>query len=242
MEADRVKAISNSKLATLGEMASGMAHEINNPLAILLSRVTIMKEQLERAEYGKIKDGLTRTEDTIFRISKIIKGLKTFSRNAEKDPFLSTPIKTIIEDTLELCRQKFSKEQVELKLNLIPDVTIDCRASQITQVLVNLINNAYDAIHKENGAWIEIDVIEMIDTVTISVTDSGKGIPADVAEKIMQPFFTTKEVGKGTGLGLSISKGIIEDHQGHLTLDRHHANTRFVIEIPINLNELEKAA
>ena len=104
---------------------------------------------------------------------------------------------------------------------------------QVEQVILNLLNNAIDAIELNETKWVKIDFLKKETSIIISVTDSGKGIPDDIVEKIMQPFYSTKETGKGTGLGLSISKGIIENHKGTLTYDGSIGNTRFLIELPL---------
>lgn len=109
---------------------------------------------------------------------------------------------------------------------------LNCRGVQISQVLLNLLNNAFDAIELLPEKWIKLDAMKMEDTIVIHVTDSGHGIPEEEREKIFQPFYTTKPIGKGTGLGLSLSRKIVQDHKGTLTLDTNSAHTRFVIKIP----------
>jgi signal transduction histidine kinase len=109
---------------------------------------------------------------------------------------------------------------------------VDCSATQITQVLINLVNNAHDAIKNLKEKWIEIAVNDSDHYVEISITDSGPGIPAGIKEKIMQPFFTTKAVGQGTGLGLSLSKSIIDSHKGFLLIDDNCPHTKFTILLP----------
>jgi signal transduction histidine kinase len=104
---------------------------------------------------------------------------------------------------------------------------------QIAQVLLNLIRNSCDAIERGAEKWIRIAVTRLPDSIEISVSDSGRGIPENVREKIFQPFFTTKEVGRGTGLGLSVSKGIVEAHGGTITLDTKSTHTRFVVTLPL---------
>ena len=103
-------------------------------------------------------------------------------------------------------------------------------------MLLNILNNSFDAIQSLPTKWIRIDVFSADDRLQLSVTDSGQGIPREVSDRMHEPFFTTKDVGKGTGLGLSISKGIIEDHDGSLTYDRKSPHTRFVIELPAVIN------
>jgi C4-dicarboxylate-specific signal transduction histidine kinase len=226
----------NAKLASLGEMASGIAHEINNPLAVIHSRTLQLKRQIDRNQYDPeaFKENLQKINITVDRIAKIIRGLKSFSRNADEDEFVAVPMSTIIENTLELCSEKFRNRNVLLKVDPIPDITIDCRESQLVQVLLNLLMNGFDAVENLEDRWVHISFkLVKKGAVSILVTDSGTGIPEAIAQNIMQPFYTTKEVGKGTGLGLSISKGIINNHRGEIYLDRKCMQTRFVIDLPI---------
>lgn len=234
LEFERGKAIGAAKMASLGEMAGGIAHEINNPLAIIHGKAMQLRNAASRGDIKGEQVILVaeKIEQTAMRISKIIKGLRTFSRNADADPFTACSVPSIIDDTLELCRERFRSHDVEVRLESIPAIAIDCRAAQISQVLLNLLNNAFDAVRSLPERWIEISVVLGKNDLSIIVTDSGQGIPPAIAEKIMEPFFTTKEVGKGTGLGLSIAKGIVEDHGGTLTLDAGHPNTRFIVKLP----------
>lgn len=234
LETTKAKSLASAKLASLGEMAGGVAHEINNPLAIISMNAAQLKELIDDPEVTKdeLKLFVEKIQKTTMRIDRIVKGLKSFARGGELDPFISTSIKSIIENTLELCSEKLKKHTVELRLKNIIDVSVECRESQIGQVLLNLISNGVDAIDKQQDKWIEVELKDLDGYIVLDVTDSGKGIPDEVAEKIMQPFFTTKDVGKGTGLGLSISKGIIESHKGRFRLDRKCANTKFSILLP----------
>lgn len=223
-----------SKMSSLGEMAGGIAHEINNPLAIIHGKAGLLKDLLEdesvsRDQLKVVTEGL---EDTVLRISKIIRGLRSFARDGEDDPFYPTFLKQIISDCLEFGRERFKAAGIDLIIGEIPEnLEISCRSTQIVQVLINLLNNAYQAIDKNEKKWIKIEVEDHGESVVIAVVDSGDGIPPEIREKIMQPFFTTKEIGKGTGLGLSISKGIVESHKGEFFLDVKSKNTRFCLKL-----------
>lgn len=134
---------------------------------------------------------------------------------------------------MEFCKTRFYNYGVELILaDIDEDLEIECRIIQIEQVLLNLLNNSFDAAQKSEEKWIRVEAIEFGDYIDIKVVDSGPRIPEEVADKIMQPFFTTKELGKGTGLGLSISTGIMKNHKGGLFLDRTASNTTFVMRLP----------
>jgi len=227
--------IQNGKMAALGEMASGIAHEVNNPLTVIIG---VSGSLLRKVKAGSVENTVVLTELEKIqkmgdRISKIIKGLKTFSRDGRNDQFEKSSIKHIVEESLELCNTRLKNHGIELRNKIEKDIVVDCRASQIEQVIINLVNNAHDAIQDRDEKWIEMDARDVDGKLILTVTDSGPGIPQAMREKIMQPFFTTKEVGKGTGLGLSISSGIIKSHLGKLEIDTNCPNTRFVLTIPL---------
>lgn len=230
----QAQAVQAGKMATLGEMASGVAHEINNPLAVISGRVALMKKRFggeSEAEKKSLID-LDKIETQVGRITKIVNGLRTFARSSAKDPKVPNSMKKIVEDSVELVVERYLKSEVLLEVVPFEDVEVSCRQIEISQVLVNLLNNAFDAVSSLEVKWIKLSIETDQTKLQIRVTDSGEGIPPEVVEKIMHPFFTTKEIGKGTGLGLSISKGIIEDHGGTIDYNPQSANTQFVIHLP----------
>ena len=234
LEESRSQLLLTSKMSALGEMAGGVAHEINTPLAVIQMRTDEIMDGLNEGslEPETLKNALHAIDTTVKRIAKIVSGLKTFARDGRKDPMIPTSIAKMVEDTFGLCKEKFYTHGVNLKYIAVADTEIDCRSGEIVQVLLNLLNNAYDAISELPEKWIKVELKDEADFISICVTDSGTGISAEVQQKLMQPFFTTKEVGKGTGLGLSISRGIVESHHGQLVLDSSAANTRFLIRLP----------
>ncbi len=225
----------NSKMASLGEMAGGIAHEINNPLAIIQGKAVQLLRSLEndKFEKDKLQTDIYKIIATVKRITAIINSLKSITRNSSGDSKQLVAMKTIIEVVLELSRDRFKHSNVALECNIAQDAQIMCRPSEIEQVVLNLINNSLDAVLHLEEKWVRIEVIEKNLNIQVIVTDSGFGIPEQVLEKLMQPFFTTKEVGKGTGLGLSISKGIVSAHDGKLYYNKQSPRTSFIIEIPI---------
>lgn len=230
-----VKAAHSSKMSSLGEMAAGMAHEINNPLTIIngkVYRILKMMESGANLDRAKIAEDLRKTSDTVQRISKIVKGLSSYSRNSERDEMITARLVTIFDDTVDLCRARFEHHQIEVRVICAPEIELLCRPSQISQVLMNLLINAFDAVVELPQKWIELKAVLTGTSLEITVTDSGHGISKEVQDKIFQPFYTTKAVGKGTGLGLSISSGICQEHHGELKYDPTFANTRFIIELP----------
>jgi C4-dicarboxylate-specific signal transduction histidine kinase len=225
----------SSKMVALGEMAAGIAHEINNPLAIIQARAALLKEQSRKGSLSPLatQEGCEQIMAVVQRISKIVKGLRSFAREEKDGQWQKASFSELVEDTLAFCRERFKDGGVDLRIQPIPlDSQMDCRPVQISQVLLNLLNNAYDAVLPLAEKWIEIAFETRSDQVQISVCDSGFGVGREVREKIFQPFFTSKPAGSGTGLGLSVSKGIIDSHGGSLALDASSPHTRFVITLP----------
>ena len=229
-----VQLLESSRLVSLGEMAGGIAHEINTPLAIIQLKASQLRRLFESDRLTKETSisFLKQIEDTCKKISEIIIGLRTFSRDGSADEFQPWSLNKILEGTVSLCQERFKSNGVDLSVEKFNDLEIKCRPVQIGQVLLNLLNNAFDAIENRTEKWVKIGIQETEKSIDISITDCGLGIPTEIANKLMQPFYTTKGVGKGTGLGLSISKGIIESHGGTFILDRSAQNTRFVIQLP----------
>jgi len=224
------------KMATLGEMAAGIAHEINNPLAIIKTASQQMTSSLKRNDFNleKFTKSIEKINQTTDRIAKIIRGISFFSTSSKDHQFMSESIYNIIDDTIALCSEKFKVNNVELRYNCpenIKNILIDCRAVEISQVLLNLFNNAFDAIEMLDPKWIELNIVNKEKSIMISVTDCGMGISQEQQEKILTPFYTTKSCGKGTGLGLSIIQKIIDSHGGKFWIDHECTNTRFVFEI-----------
>jgi C4-dicarboxylate-specific signal transduction histidine kinase len=235
IELQRAKLISSSKMAALGEMAAGIAHEVNNPLAIIAGKTDLLLQRLESGitpSSEQLKDSLAKISVAAMRASKIITSLKSLSRNAEQDPMVNLKFEDVLQEALGLCSEKFKLNGIDIRLSLSSGAYIRVRSTQVAQIITNLLNNAFDAVLPLEEKWIEIKVIKMVNKIKVLFIDSGHGIPHELQSKLMQPFFTTKEVGRGTGLGLSISRGIAEEHGGDLYFDPTHANTCFVLELP----------
>ncbi|MFY7992536.1 MAG: ATP-binding protein [Bacteriovoracaceae bacterium] len=241
LEAQQAKAHYSAKLASLGEMAASIAHEINNPLAIIQGSAEQLMRGYEKESITKERQeqSVKKIIGTTERISKIVRSLKTLSRNGDKDPFKDFYLKDVIDDCLEITRQNLQEKKIKLIVTpIIPDLKIFGQQVQISQVLMNLINNAYHAIENSpDEKWIRIELNKYDHYIELHISDSGAGIPEVIREKIMEPFFTTKDVGKGTGLGLSISKAIIENHGGTLKLDEEAKNTTFTITLPVSVKD-----
>jgi PAS domain S-box-containing protein len=228
----------SSRLSSLGMMAGGVAHEINNPLSVIHAMASDLVEAVAtdgpvQADMVARKAAIIR--ETAERIARIVKSLRQISREGSGDMFHPASLNKIVADTLEICRAKFKAHGVELLLpDNMPETSIPCREVQIEQALLNLLQNAFDAVVDQHGErWVRLTVQPGRDSVVISVLDSGPGIPRELRSRLMEPFFTTKPVGKGTGLGLSLSKTIAEDHGGRLEYDEDHGRTRFSLVLPV---------
>lgn len=235
VQRQRLRMIATAKMATLGEMASGIAHSINNPLTIIISYMNQLQSALEggKLDTNRCQASFEIVTRTAHRIAKIVQGLRTFATDGDVLPREKTSVRLVIDDTLALCAAKIKERKVTLKLVSVPeDLIFTVTGVQISQALLSLIENALLAAADSRDTWIEVDVSDDNDHVHIAVSDSGSGVPPDIRAKIFQPFFTTREVGKGAGLGLSIAKGIIDSHKGKIKLDEESLHTRFVISLP----------
>lgn len=227
--------VHQSNILALGEMAGGIAHEIQNPLQILSMNFEYLNRKMNETSWhiGEVPTRMLTIERTIERMSKIVRSLRNLSRNSETDPLEVFTITEALEDVMSVSEQKLNDSFVILQVTGNSQVKIEGRIVQLSQVLINLINNSIDAMNRIEEKWIMVDIKSDELMVQISVIDAGRGIPHEIARDIMKPFYTTKHAGKGTGLGLSISQGIIEKKGGSLYYDHRSIHTRFVIELPV---------
>lgn len=246
LQEQQVRLIQAEKLAALGVMATGVAQEINTPLATILLSESKMKSSLSEENFNreKFSDMLSENEKTIAKISKITQSLQAYalSNTSPEADFRSVSINSIIDEALLFCEDRLSKNGVQLAPFRFPDtVQIECYPHQLSQAIYNLVFNANDAVENLSEKWIRIEGVDKTDSVEISVTDSGSGVSMENQDKIFDPFFTTKDFGKGTaGLGLSLAKGVVDIHQGKISLDAKCKNTKFIIELPKLRKQLEK--
>lgn len=234
IEDQKAKIVAASKMSELGKMAGCVAHEINTPLAT----ISLMVEKLQSLliEGAVDLDEVVRCTEVIElttgRIAKTVSGLRTFSRDGSSDGMEWVSLEKIVHETLSLCYESFKRKGIELRVEIPPHLEFFCRFTQISQVLLNLLNNSQDALEEFDRKWMSLSVQEQAQEFFLRVTDSGPGLPLEVRNNLFEPFFTTKGVGKGTGLGLSISANIIKSHGGHLEYDENSPHTSFVIRFP----------
>lgn len=215
--------LQDNKLASIGQMAAGIGHEINNPLNNILSYSTLISRtvaknaaDIETKTLNKLQRDIDSLRNETLRASEIIKGILNFAR--QMPPQLeSFSVRHWLEKSVSLVQQTAKSKHIEIHLNYDGDDTFDGDQAQLQQVIINLLLNSVQA--SENDSVINIDVEYNEEQLKVIIQDQGSGISEDVLNNIYDPFFSTKEEGEGTGLGLSISLGIIESHQGSLLIE-----------------------
>jgi PAS domain S-box-containing protein len=237
LQASRMKVVSSARLSALGMMAGGIAHEINNPLGIIHAYASDLREMAREESVcaADVERASARIVETAERIGSIVKSLRHIAREGDADPVQPAPLREVIERVLELSRERFRMHSVRLTCSPIDaGLHVPCREVQIAQVVMNLLQNAFDAVvETTNEKWIEVEVHASVDSVVVSVIDSGLGVPAEIRDRIMEPFFTTKPVGKGMGLGLSLARSVARQHGGDLTLTESRGHTCFTLALPL---------
>jgi PAS domain S-box-containing protein len=240
-EETRARAMYAEKMASMGELAAGIAHELGNPLAAVKSLLEVIESQFSSGNMGPKDMFVRKLREANHRIdgmSKTIRAMLSYARDGSSDEVNNIDINLMLAQVIDQCGIRLNREGVDTQLvQGDTPVNVRCRETELIQVFTNLILNAVDAICELDEKWIKIKAGLVKDNSShicrISVTDSGLGIKPEIVSKMFNPFFTTKEMGKGTGLGLSISKKMIEANNGTLTVDPNSVHTCFVVELPV---------
>lgn len=221
--------ILREKMATLGELSASIVHEINNPLTVFnfcserLKLIQCADNEATEQLFGLID----KLDKNTKRISRIVNNLKKFSRSNPEEMNEEFSIATVIQDSIEICNKKIMDSRVKVSVDCPEHLNFYGNEIEFSQVLVNLISNASDAMENSEERWIKVLCQEDDKTIIIKVIDSGPGIPEKHRNSILRPFFTTKDKDKGTGLGLSISRTIVEKHSGKISLVDEEGHTCF---------------
>ena len=220
------------KLSSLGVMASGIAHEVNNPLAIISLATQHLKKYLTEEDFSLKNTHMLvdKIRTNVTRIENLIKALKIFSRQETKNTLQPYKLEKIIEEAIEQTKQRLESQRINfIYQNNNKDLYVEAVPALLTQVFTNVLNNSADAVEEVEYPEISLRVIPKDKIIRIEIEDNGCGIPEEIKDRILEPFFTTKEVGKGTGLGLSLSKSIADIHGATLELETHSKKTKFII-------------
>lgn len=234
--AEHARVLHAEKLASLGELTAGIAHELGNPIASIQGRAELLQMHALKNSPELQAQALKTVESILSltaRMGGILRSMTSLAREGSKDPFTLQALLPLLQNTLDFGAEKFRKREISVSLGPVaPGLSLECRDTQVIQILVNLLNNAADAVQALPERWIRLEAKEAGGSLEISVTDSGKGIPEALRARIFEPFFTTKAAGKGTGLGLHISHSLAAQNGGALTLDTSSPNTKFVLTLP----------
>ena len=218
------------RVAELGTVASGMAHEIGTPMNVILGRAEYL---LDRVVDEPVKKGLQTIVAQVERITRVMNQLLSFARRKPPQPG-ALRLQEVVENSLEMFRERLANHKVRVDIQMNPDCpSVFADNDQMNQVLINLVMNAVHAMPQ--GGTLRVGLEREKDMAKLTVSDSGHGIPKEVVGKIFDPFFTTKEFGKGTGLGLTVVKGIIEEHRGTIAVDSEEGRgSTFTVHLPLS--------
>jgi two-component system, NtrC family, sensor kinase len=245
LQATQAQLVQSAKVASLGDLVAGLAHEINNPLAFAVSHLATARRSLEKLgrrirtessqadllHWERAEDRLREMTVGLERIQELVLKLRIFSRMDQGEQGLVS-MRECVDSVLTILGYRL-RGRIEVETRLGEPDQIECFPSLISQALMNLIANAIDAIEGHGRLTISAGVDG--DSYSIAVTDTGPGIPEELRERVLEPFFTTKPVGAGTGLGLSITHSIVKKHQGTLELrSAEGGGTTAIIKIPLN--------
>ncbi len=225
--------LTSEKLASIGLLSAGVAHEINTPLTGISSYVQILQKKLASSHHSQI---LEKIEAQTERVARIIKNLLNFARNPSDSSFHKVNLKENLQEILSLIDYKLKTMNIGLELKLSPVKSIWAEGDRLQQVFINIILNAIDAM--PDGGILKIELSQMNNQAVMKIEDTGTGIKDQHLPHIFDPFFTTKGIGKGTGLGLSISYAIIKEHEGNITVESDiEKGSLFTLYIPLNLDK-----
>lgn len=231
------KLIQASRFEALGDMAQGLAHEINNSTMVILGSAQQVERELRKESIlsQKNEKRIQNVVEAVLRMKVIIDGLKFFSQEIEKTDKVPTPLSQIIERTLQYAKEMLRAHHVALKVHPFSETIIPCQPFQITHILFNLLKNADEAMKKlpEDKRWIEFSAREDDHYIFFRVSNGGEKIPPEQRKKLFQPFYTTKEVNTGTGLSLSSARGLARDHGGEIYFDTEAEFTTFILKLPL---------
>lgn len=247
IKADREKAIldsnliQSSKMAALGKLAAGIAHEVNNPLAIIKEKAGWIRDLLQEEDiagsknFREFEDAIKKIEYHVDRARKVTHRLLGFARRMEPIQEI-VDVNRILEETVGFLENEAMFRNIEIKKELSTDLpSLRSDSSQLQQVFLNILENAIDAVQRDGTITVRTAVSPSEQEITVTIADTGPGIPKEMLPHIFDPFFTTKAPGEGTGLGLSVSYSIVEKLGGRITVESEEGKgATFTIRLPVH--------
>jgi signal transduction histidine kinase len=255
-ELDRERAQRSQRIEVLARLSSELAHEIKNPLAIIHARASDLGEMVadgevpSAAQIAKTCGSIVNTSD---RAIRILRGVAAMARVGTHDPMLPADVRAMVEQAVDLVAGRYKTRGIALETEVPEGLPmVECREVQISQVLVNLLNNAFDAVDScaKSERWAQVHVSTQsgaqhenhIERLQIDVIDGGPGVAVEHKQRLMETFFTTKPAGAGIGIGLSVSRTIAEEHGGQLELRECDGHTCFRLTLPMQAALVEGTA
>lgn len=229
--------ISSAKMVAMGRVAAGIAHEVNNPLQTIVYNAEKLQAAAESGtvDIKKVGESAAQINNVAMRIATIVKSLLALSRDASTYSTSEVELNEVVSSALDFCRSRFEGQNIKIDFNHDLDLhlRVNGRGPQLSEVVLNVLNNAFDAVHEDGEKWIKIELRKNKDLGEIAISNGGRVIDPRFHSRIFDPFFTTKPVGLGTGLGLSICQNILASHSGTIALDTSCPCTCFVIQLPL---------
>lgn len=242
IQQQQLNLVQSSKMASLGTMAAGVAHEINNPLCIIEGAA----RSLKRFEGGEKStesnsDAIDKILRTTKRISRIVEALKKYSKQSDDGAREIVDVRKIAKEAVDHCRGLDKDRKIEFRFEGFEELSlVEIKASEVAQVFISLISNSIEAVSEATQPRIEIAIANSYSRLRVTITDNGRGIDSKHQAQVLDPFFTTKSRESASGIGLSLSKGVIEAHGGTLTFTSLPGRTRFVFDLPLAILDEEQ--
>jgi PAS domain S-box-containing protein len=227
--------IAASKYSTIGEMAAFIGHEINNPLTVLALLTTAFDSAIEpTVNKEKLHALIFKMKGVVDKIIIIAGHLRNIARSESNDLFEIVSVDHLLEEAMSIVGELVRKQNIHFKIenNVSCNVGIQCHPNEVSQILINLVKNSYDAVSRSSDGWVVVRANNINEHIEFRIIDSGPSIPVEISKNFFRSSFTTKGKGEGTGIGLIISQRIAREHKGNLYFDSSNTNTCFVLTLP----------
>jgi signal transduction histidine kinase len=228
----------SSRLTEMGKVAASIAHEVNNPLSVIIGNSNLIQNELteEKIDLATISKFNTRINRSCNKAFNIVRNIMNLARDVSSEKTTSFQLSKLMLDIQEVAAAQIMKKKIKFELKTAgDDIVLRGKYTQLYQALVNLLNNAIDAVIDVKQPSIIIEICRSNSSLDIMIIDNGPGISPELEKRVLEPLFTTKNVGKGTGLGLSIVNNMLEQHDGKLIIDRRFKDSRMTVRLPLSM-------